>query len=66
LVEPLELDRIPVLHWKKSVDLIEPQCGPLGEQGYEDMLGLFATLPWEIAPLIEEEPWRGPVNWFAR
>lgn len=66
LVEPGELDEVVLLRWKKAVDLIEPQFGPLGEQNYSETIQSFAVLLWDIAPLIEDEHWRGPIRQFAR
>ncbi len=58
LVDAEELDDIAIRRWRTTVDLIEPEIGPLGEQHYDEMKGLFDALPWDIAPLIEDEPHR--------
>lgn len=55
LVGVEDLDEIVIRYWKKAVDLIEPEIGPIAEQHYGEMIELFDTLSWDIAPLIEDE-----------
>ena len=55
-----ELDDIVVSHKKRSLHLIKPAIGDLGEQHYNEMMDLLDEVLEDVAPLVEDEPGSRP------
>ena len=59
-IDEAELDEIVVSNKKKAIDMIDPAYGSYHLEHYDEMVGKWDELFWDIAPLVENEPGDSP------
>ena len=50
-----ELDEITVSNKKKAIDIIDPDYGWYYLKHFDELVGQWDELFWDIAPLVEDE-----------